>query len=187
MAQTSPLTPTSYALLGLLAVEPRTTYQLAKQMDRAMHRFWPRTRSKLYEEPKKLVAHGLASATPEAHGKRPRIVYAITPAGRKALAAWLGSPSDGPVFESEHVLKVFLAENGSSEDLRETLAGLRQWAGERVQESANHQDELESGTSGRLPERVLTDRLLHDYLEMLDRWASWAEEQVADWPAVPTP
>ena len=58
MAKTSPLTPTSYALLGLLAVQPWTTYELAKQVDRTMNRFWPRAKSKLYEEPKKLVAHG---------------------------------------------------------------------------------------------------------------------------------
>ena len=38
------LTSTSYALLGLLAVKPWTTYELAQQMDRTMSRFWPRAR-----------------------------------------------------------------------------------------------------------------------------------------------
>ena len=37
-------------------------------MDRALGQFWPRARSKIYEEPKKLVALGLARATPEEVG-----------------------------------------------------------------------------------------------------------------------
>ena len=91
MAITGVLTPTSYAVLGLLAIQPWTTYELAKQMDRTLNRFWPRARSKLYEEPKKLVAEGLAVAETGAHGRRPRTVYSITPKGRQALRAWLST------------------------------------------------------------------------------------------------
>ena len=97
MAGPRPLTSTSYAILGLLSLRPWTTYELAQQMQRALGQFWPRAESKLYEEPKKLVEHGLAKATVEHVGKRPRTVYAITPAGRKALKAWMPEPSDGPV------------------------------------------------------------------------------------------
>ena len=65
MSTTRPpaLTTTSYAILGLLAVKPWTTHELVRQVDRTLRRFWPRASSKLYEEPKKLVAHGLARAT----------------------------------------------------------------------------------------------------------------------------
>lgn len=54
------LNSTSYAILGLLALKPWTTYELAQQMDRALGQFWPRAESRIYEEPKKLVACGLA-------------------------------------------------------------------------------------------------------------------------------
>ena len=188
MAKTSPLTPTSYALLGLLAVQPWTTYELAKQMDRTMNRFWPRAKSKLYEEPKKLVAHGLASAASESHGKRPRTVYTITEAGRKALAEWLGTPSSEPVLESEHVMKVFFAENGTTDDLRATLAGLREWTREKSRQNVEVGSSYLEGEGPypeRLPQLVLTGRFLDDYLDMLDRWAGWADEVVADWPSKP--
>ena len=49
MSTQAALTPTSYAILGLLAIKPWTTYELAKQMDRTLNRFWPRARSKLYD------------------------------------------------------------------------------------------------------------------------------------------
>ncbi len=188
MAKTSPLTPTSYALLGLLAVQPWTTYELAKQMDRTMNRFWPRAKSKLYEEPKKLVAHGLASARrrrrasgrgPSTRSRRP---------GRQALAEWLGRRAAEPVFESEHLLKVFFAENGTTDDLRATLAGLRDWVHEKSRAERRGGVELPRGRRAvprAAPTLVLTGRFLDDYLEMLDRWAGWADEVVADWPDSP--
>jgi DNA-binding PadR family transcriptional regulator len=185
---TSNLTPTSYAILGLLAIKPWTTYELATQVERTVKRFWPRTRSKLYEEPKKLVATGLAEATKDAHGRRPRTIYAITPAGRRALAAWLASQSAEPTFESEHLLKVFYAGSGTTDDLRTTLADLRAWVNARTEHNIRVAGSYVEGTGPfpeRLPILVLTGRFLDDYLEMIDRWAAWATEVVDTWPESP--
>src|SRR6187200_2061176 len=113
MADPRPLSTTSYAILGLLSLRPWTTYELAQQMDRALGQFWPRAESKLYEEPKKLVAHGLARASSETVGRRPRTVYTITPKGRRAMAAWVPTPGNGPVLEFEQLVKVFFAEHGT--------------------------------------------------------------------------
>ena len=98
------LTTTSYAILGLLALRSWTTYELAKQMQRTLHYFWPRAESQLYDEPKNLVAHGLASAEKTFVGRRPRTTYTISPAGQQALSAWLATPSAGPLLESEAIV-----------------------------------------------------------------------------------
>jgi PadR family transcriptional regulator AphA len=189
MSEPRALTPTAYAVLGLLAVQPWTTYELAKQVDQTLSRFWPRTRSKLYEEPKKLAEAGLAVATPSSTGRRRSTVYAITPAGRQALSDWLGQTSAPPSFESEHLLKVFYADNGSTEDLRATLGHLRDWAHDQSVTNVEVGSRYVAGGGAfpeRLPTLVLTSRFLDDYLELLDRWASWAEETIADWPADPS-
>lgn len=188
MPTSGALTPTSYAILGLLAVKPWTTYELAKQVDQTLSRFWPRTRSKLFEEPKKLAQAGLAAATPSATGRRRSTVYAITPAGKQALAAWLRAEAAPPSFESEHLLKVFYAENGTTADLAATLAELRTWVVEQSGPNVEIGSNYLAGT-GAYPERlatlVLTGRFLDDYLEMLDRWVGWAEGVIASWPANP--
>jgi len=131
MSRGSALTTTSYALLGLLAVKPWSTYELTQQMDRSLGRFWPRATSKLYEEPKKLVAEGLARTTSEQAGGRTRTVYTITAKGRRALAGWLQEPGAGPVLDFEQLLKVFFADHGSTEATRATLAATQAWAEER--------------------------------------------------------
>src|SRR5215475_5155734 len=106
----SNLRTTTYAMLGMLAIQPWTTYELAKQVGRGLGQFWPRARSNLFEEPKKLVARGLATATEEQVGKRPRTVYTITPEGRAALQSWLAMPGEGPILEFEEMLKIFFAD-----------------------------------------------------------------------------
>lgn len=181
----SELTTTSYAILGLLASRSWTTYELARQMGRALGFFWPRAESGLYEEPKKLVAHGLARATSEVVGKRRRTVYTITPAGRRALQAWLPAASVGPVLEFEALVKVFFAEHGSRADLLATIQGVREWAEARAATGlAICREYLESKGSfpERLPWLILAGRFLYEFEEAVMRWVEWAEAVVGEWP-----
>lgn len=188
MSTSADLTPTSYALLGLLAVKPWTTYELAQQMDRTLSRFWPRAKSKLYEEPKKLVARGLARASEDAVGKRSRTIYTITPKGRRALAAWVAEPAQGPVLEFEQLMKVFFADNGTTDDVRQQLAAARAWAHERTLVNIEVGRSYLEGRSP-FPERaavnMIVGRFLDDFLDTVDRWAEWATETIDTWPEHP--
>jgi PadR family transcriptional regulator, regulatory protein AphA len=181
----APLTTTSYAILGLLALKPWTTYELAQQMQRALGQFWPRAESKLYEEPKKLVAHGFARSSSEMVGKRPRTVYSITPKGRRALAAWVPTPGNGPVLEFEQLVKVFFAEHGTKGDLLATIASVRAWSDQRFADSMGIPQGYLEG-SGPFPERLpwllLSGQFLTDFLLMVERWSEWATGIVESWP-----
>ena len=180
-----PMTTTSYAILGLLAVKPWTTYELAQQMRRALGQFWPRAESKLYEEPKKLVTHGLARATKQTTGKRPRTVYSITAKGRRALAEWMPQPSGGPVLEVEALVKIFYAEHGTKQDILATLAGLRSWSDERHRDSAGISRAYLDGEGAfpeRLPWLVLCGEFLEQFNIMVERWTAWATDIVTTWP-----
>lgn len=187
MSSTS-LTTTSYAILGLLAIKPWSTYELTQQMDRSLGRMWPRAQSKLYEEPKKLVAHGLARASQQRVGQRPRTVYAITAKGRRALAAWLREPGAGPMLEFEQLLQIFFAEHGTKADALATLAATRAWAQARNAESLAVGHQYLRG-EGPFPQRAaqleLTARFLTDYYALVGAWADWASRIVATWPDDP--
>lgn len=176
---------TAYAILGLLALRPWSTYELARQMDRALGLFWPRTRSKLYEEPKKLVAAGLAEASEELVGRRRRTVYSITPAGRRALAAWVKEPGNGPVLEFEQLVKVFFAEHGTKADLLAGFAAMRRWLADRAALGREIPVEYLEGRGPfpeRLPWLILTGRFLDELDLAVERWLDWAEATVAGWP-----
>jgi PadR family transcriptional regulator, regulatory protein AphA len=188
MSSASRLTTTSYAVLGLLAIRPWSTYELTRQMDRSLGRLWPRAASKLYEEPKKLVAHGLASSHRERVGRRPRTVYAITREGRRALAGWLREPGSGPVLESEQAIKLFFADHGSRDDALATVAAARAWAEDR---NADNRATARAYLAGegpfqeRLAVNLITGRFLTDFYRMVADWADWAAEQIEGWPDDP--
>jgi len=188
MSRVPALSTTSYAVLGLLAIKPWTTHELVQQVDRSLRRLWPRAQSKLYEEPKKLVAHGLARAEDDPVGKRQRTRYSITPEGRRALAAWLHEPGAGPALEFEQLVKIHFADSGTKADILANLAATRQWVAEQNAENLATARAYLAG-EGAFPQRAalnqIAGRFLTEYYAMVDRWAAWATEVVETWPDDP--
>ncbi len=179
-------TTTSYALLGLLALRPWTTYELTRQVRRSLHWFWPRAERKLYDEPKALVAQGLATAVRESTGNRPRTVYTITPEGLDALRAWLDNAPAPPSTEFEGMVKVFFADAGSLSQLEATLDRIEREAAERVRALAEM-----AGGPPPFPSRAhlsaLTLQLQVEQERAVALWARWAREQVAQWESTSDP
>ena len=179
------LTTTSYAVLALLALQPWTTYQLATQMERSLGWIWPRALSRLYEEPKKLVAAGLATSRPGATGRRRSTVYTITPEGRDALAAWLAEPGTGPVLECEALVKIAYADQGTRDGLLANLAALIDGTTAKLHFGQMIADAYLQGRGPfqeRLPLSGLMWRFLWEYHATVLRWARWAQDQVQAWP-----
>lgn len=179
------MTTTSYAILGLLAVKPWTTHELVQQVDRSLRRIWPRAQSKLYEEPKKLVAHGYAKATDDSVGRRRRTRYTITAKGRRALASWLSEPGAGPVVEFEQLVKIHFADSGRKADVIANLEATRAWVLEQNEENLAVARAYLAG-EGQFPQRAALNQLggmfLTEFYAMVARWVEWASATVADWP-----
>ncbi|MFD0578677.1 PadR family transcriptional regulator [Dactylosporangium darangshiense] len=109
-----------YALLGLLAEEPASGYDLAGKFERNLRRYaWHAQRSQIYPELNRLAADGLVSVVEE--GARGRRAYAITDVGRIELRRWVLDPNDEPVVRNEHTLKLFLLATLDVEDARKVL------------------------------------------------------------------
>lgn len=184
------LTTTSYAILGLLAIRPWSTYELTRQMRRNLHYFWPRAESNVYAESKRLVGDGLVEARSQPVGQRRRTVYSITAAGRRALERWISEPAAESRLESETLVKMMFAPYGSKEDL---LGHLERFLHELETKRGNLRAIFEEYVAGEdpFPERVHVNvvcyRLIWDYVEAAAAWAAWAIEAVEGWPDVATP
>ena len=182
---TRELTTTSYAMLGLLAIRPWSTYELAKQMRRNFHYFWPRAESNLYAEPLRLVSGGWATARSRPVGRRRRTVYSITAKGRRALEQWLGVPAAALRLEAEPLVKFAFAEYSTKESVLENLLRFRNDAETRLSELRAIFDEY-LRERDPFPERVhinvVAFRLLWDHAAVDAKWAAWAHGQVERWP-----
>lgn len=175
-----PLNTTSYALLGLLSVRPWTTYELAKQVRRSLHWFWPRAERKLYDEPKELARQGLAHVEERFTGKRRSRTYSITPEGRAALAGWLSEPPAAPVIEFEGMVKIFFADIGGLDQLRTTIERIEAESARQVAQLS----EIAAAGSAFAHRSHISAVTLALSLEMQSSvltWARWAQEEVAQW------
>jgi PadR family transcriptional regulator, regulatory protein AphA len=181
------LTTTSFVILGLLSVRSWSAYELTTQMRRGLSLYWPRAESGVYDEPKNLIRHGLASARAEATGRRPRTVYAITAKGRRALRRWLAQPSAPPRFECEALVRTVFADSGTKDDLLATLRQMQEQTRDpRGQILSQGVDYLATG--GPFPHRLhviaLVGRFLLGMQEWCAEWARQVEEVVEAWPDV---
>jgi DNA-binding PadR family transcriptional regulator len=182
---TDELTTTSYAVLGLLALRPWTTYELAQQMERSLKHFWPRAQSRIYEEPKRLVRLKLAKAVSDSVGRRPRTTYSITAAGRRALRRWLDRPGGGPSIECDALLRVFFGDLATKEQVLSSVGALADWAARQDAQNVAFARLYAEGRGPfpeRLPVIVLTGRFMADFADMVAAWSRWAESVVSAWP-----
>jgi len=189
MSTRSPTT-TSYAILGLLAIRPWATYDLAKLMGRSLHFFWPRAESNLYAETKRLVDAGLAEARKEWNGDRKRTVYSITDRGREALREWLTTPPAPPRVESEAHLRLLYANYGSKDDLLATIQSIEDDAQRTIDHYSQLGIEYARG-EGLFPDRIHVNALLAslsiEHARATVRWARRSRGAVQVWETTERP
>jgi DNA-binding PadR family transcriptional regulator len=185
-----PLTTTSFAILGLLAIQPWATYDLAKLMRRSLHFFWPRAESNLYAEPKRLVTSGLAEAREEWNGDRRRTVYSITDRGREALQEWLATPPAATRVESEAQLRLLYANYGSKDDLLRTIQTIENEARRTIDHYARLGTEYAHG-EGLFPDRIHVNALVAslsiEQARATVRWARQSRSAVEAWETTEQP
>lgn len=81
-----------FAVLGIIAQKPSTGFDLRREFEVSESVIWPAPQNEVYRVLRDLRSEGLAQIV--AKGARGKQVYAATDAGRKALSAWLLSPTD---------------------------------------------------------------------------------------------
>lgn len=103
---------TRFALLGMLAIEPMSGYDIRKTIDASIAHFWNESYGQIYPMLKGLAQEGLVTCKPDRKAARNRRVYAITAKGRLALKGWLAQPAGNERVRNELLLKLFFARNG---------------------------------------------------------------------------
>ena len=176
---------TSFAVLGLLGLQPWTAYDLVAQARRSLHFFWPRSEAHLYAELKRLVERGHAHADVVEGRRRQATRYTITQEGRAALEEWLATEPAAPTIEIEALLRVLFADHGSLQDLRAALrATAQQTSVLRIGLLVLGEEALSTG--GPFPERLhLVERvgaLYGEFLLLLQRWCEETLVEIETWP-----
>lgn len=180
---------TGMAILGLIAGAPASAHELSQRMALNYGYFWRRARSHVYAEVKHLAASGWVSATDAATGNRPRTEYAITAAGRRALARWLASTPDVFALEMDALVRLYLAPHGRAADLGRTLEFMQLQAEGMIELG---QEITAAYLAGRPPpphDELYQRAPLLDFLAgfglFVQQWAQRSRKLVAMWDGEP--
>jgi DNA-binding PadR family transcriptional regulator len=165
-----------HGLLGLLAEQAGSGWDLLKRFDSKLAFVWPATQSQLYTELNRMTADGLVEVTAE--GARNRKEYAITPSGREELRRWITEVTPERNRRNDAVLRVFFLWAVGPDDARAYLereaAAYRSFHDvlEQVKDSTSW-DRSEVDRYGRI---ALENGLRA--LSAYEDWARWAVTQV---------
>jgi DNA-binding PadR family transcriptional regulator len=170
------LTPTEYAVLGLLTRGEQSGYDLRKSAEGSVGYFWTPAKSRIYATLPRLVDAGLVRRRDVLQEGRPnKQLYRLTPKGEDALRDWIAStPLDPETSRNTLLVKVFFGEVASPEDVLRQIHQRR----EEAEQLKRELEEIEARTSDDLYPR-LTRLYGLEYANAIIRWAKAAERELA--------
>ena len=162
-------------VLGLLAMRPRSGYDIKTVVDRSTRFFWAASYGQIYPELKRLEDQGLVRGQSEPSGGRARTVYELTEAGTAALQRWLES-DDEPSYElrDEGMLKLFFSDSAPERRI-DIVRAMRM----REERALAHLRSIEPHASKGPAGPYLTLEMGIELTERAIKWCDATERQLA--------
>ena len=143
-----------HAILGFLAIGPKSGYDLKKRFDRTISGFWPTDQSNIYRSLARLKEWGFVEPEVIPQTGRPnRKVYHITEDGEAELLSWLDQTVDDPQARVEWLTQLFFAGLKSDEDAVRLLEGKAELIRRKLESFTRRLDFSDSYTHDE-PKRV---------------------------------
>jgi PadR family transcriptional regulator, regulatory protein AphA len=161
-----------HVVLGLLATQPATGYELTRKFDISLANAWHASHSQIYPELARLEEAGMVEVVGE--GARNSKTFDITGAGREELRRWLLESEPNRAQRSETAVRWFLLALLEPADRRAVL--------ERELEHAEAHEQMLRETAERIDAsgghafRPTVDLGLRTTMVMRE----WLREQLAD-------
>ncbi len=173
--------PTEFAILGLLAEEPRSGYDIKKEVEERLSHFWSESFGHIYPMLRRLRKRELVEQKVERQEGRPdRKVYSITEEGRQALEAWFAEPSPPQRPRNELLLRIFMGRFADPEHLIRDVRAQRESfdaALAQLRAVQAHLDQAEEPHPDQLYWELTLDYGLRA-LEALTEWGQEAESKL---------
>lgn len=167
-----------YIILGLLAQQDRTGYDIKKLFEGELGDFWYANHSQIYPELRRLESQGLITSHMETVGtKLEKKYYHLTEEGHAVLSEWMQEPL-GAILPSrnEFTMKIYLLRD-ASDPLAKTLFAneiarhetKKQYLASRWQELFEGNEEAQKAQYGHalILQRALTRE--NNYLQWLKK------------------
>ena len=175
------LSATGRVILGMVALKPRSGYDIKQAVDHSTRFFWTASYGQIYPELKRLEDAGLVEGESVPEDGRRRRAYSLTPAGRQALKDWLtsGEPLHSEL-RHEGLLRFFFADVIDPHEQLELVRTMREMH-ERIRgELVAVRPKAEEARDARgqeFPLRTLEHGIA--YQDFVVEWCSQLERELA--------
>lgn len=169
-----------HALIGLLADQPASGYDLSRRFQEVLGSVWPAGHPQIYGELRKLADEGLIEVDSE--GPRGRKAYRATGAGVAEVRRWLTATETDHTLRLEPLLRSVFFWLMTPEELAAHLdreAAYFQELAAKLRDLAGAKDRGEYGRSPQTQSLRITVEGGIRINEALEGWAAWAREQGA--------
>jgi DNA-binding PadR family transcriptional regulator len=166
-----------HALLGLLAEQPASGWDLTRRFDSVLGSVWPAGHPQIYGELRRLHADGLIEV--ESEGPRRRKAYRITEAGVAEVRRWLTAVDVDHTLRLEPLLRSVFFWLMTPEELAVHLDAEAAYFTElarRYQELVAAKDRGEYGDSPQTRSLRVAAEAGRRLYDALGQWASWAKD-----------
>jgi len=164
-------TAVTWVLLGLVALEPRSGYDIKRVVDRSIRHFWAASYGQIYPELRRLEDEGWIAGEDNPRGGRSRRVFQITTTGKAALRGWLAGRETRIEMRDESLLRLFFADTLTFDDALGLLRGRR----EGYRQMLEYLRSLDDG-SGQ-PDTPFVDVVYRWGLDYCEWGMEWCEQQ----------
>lgn len=168
MEKSTAITP---VILGLLALGPRSGYEIKAVVDRSTRFFWAASYGQIYPELRRLEQQGLIEGEDSPTGGRRRRIHRLTAAGHRALIDWLLSREVTIELRDESLLRLFFADALPREQALLLLEG-------RKRGHEEYLDVLRAIEARPGVDPPFVDLVLRWGLDFNEWGARWCEEQL---------
>jgi DNA-binding PadR family transcriptional regulator len=175
------------ALLGLLEQRPRHGYELRAAFEAMMGggKNWEVKPAQIYTTLTRLEESGLVvEETTEKDGGPEKRIYALTPAGRQELSAWLGEPVRTERSRDEFFLKLMLALATAQADPRRLIYTQRATLYQELHDLTNQRNDTDP--KSQLAYVLLLDQAIM-HVEADLRWLDMIEARLDEVKKQPLP
>lgn len=122
-----------HAILGILAIESMSGYELKKVIDASVSHFWSADQSQVYRTLAGLVEDGLASRRTVAQENRPNLhIHTITDEGLAELDRWLASAWQPQPSRETFLARLFFTDRMTTDEVMKLLNAREREIGEAL-------------------------------------------------------
>ncbi len=163
-----------YGVLGLLAEEPLHGYEVKNRFESMLGGTWEVNIGQIYTTLQRLERDGLVRPV-GARGDRGKLLYELSPSGRKALVSWLAQPDSGPQQLHEDIyVKLLLATRVANGGLPALLGRQKRAYLQRLRDLNQLEERARRDGRNDLA-RLIRGALLHTEADL-----KWVDELAAD-------